>query len=1060
MIFRSACHRIFWLCWSILQLFWTLELSAQDNYTIRFFNESHGLASNFVEAITQDTTGHLVIANKGGVDHFNGKVFTHVATDSDTTVGYSTSIYRNQDEVWFGKFNGSIGVIRDHVEMINTGISGQVKYIHKDQRGGIWAFSRSGMVFWADGADTSRYDMSERDLLVNAVVPYKYKEFIVASNDGLWLIRFESGNDFQVLRQVEGLPETKMTALHYSSDNEHLWVGTEDEGLHIVHGPFTNEQEIAEFRVNPSVSIDDVQSIYRDHFGRVWIGTFGQGLMSVEFGKGGLDDFYAETYADEISDEFLIQQVIEDSEGNIWIATFGGGIIQIVENVFNHPFDENWLRQQEITELFRDSRSNVWLGIDKGIFRTSEKTGKSNYDYYYVGGNPVSAIAEDRNGTIWLGTKSGGVFTKKPGAEKFTPLPLIKESLANAVNSILTTYDKVFVSTKAGLVIYSLSGEFQKRLTTLDGLPHNTINYCYQDSKKRTWIACQSNRVCYLRKDRINFIEQASTQTIADVNHILEDRSGRLWFATMGQGLFVLNDGAITNLHNGNELDSDYCYQVVLDDDDNVWVSHQKSIVQISDSLKRKRLVTREELTNTESSMIAFLFKDAEGSIWISSTHNVVKFNPAIDKSSKRKPQLSISSMLIGDSTYPMNPDMTLPYGRYDITFNLAGISLRNPESITYKYQLKGASDAWRIQEGKDQLDFTGLAQGVYELNVLASKNGGEWTNEPVSFKFSIAKPIWQQWWFWSVFSLIVISGVILFVRYRTYRLLRDKEALEQVVQERTVEINEQKTEIERSRDEIAKYAKDITDSIKYAKRIQNAIFPVQQDVQRIFPECVVFFQPKDLVSGDFYFADKIGPKRIFAAVDCTGHGVPGGFMSIVANNLLQQAIRQNGITQPSEILDYASSGITNTLHQTYDESTVKDGMDVAICCWDEKKNTIEYAGAYNPLYLFRNGELTEIKGDRFPAGTFVGEESKKFTNHKIDAQSGDMLYVFSDGYADQFGGPIGKKYMMRRFRHLLMDIHKKSMEEQYDLLLAHYRNWKGNLDQVDDIIVMGVRIP
>jgi len=289
---------------------------------------------------------------------------------------------------------------------------------------------------------------------------------------------------------------------------------------------------------------------------------------------------------------------------------------------------------------------------------------------------------------------------------------------------------------------------------------------------------------------------------------------------------------------------------------------------------------------------------------------------------------------------------------------------------------------------------------------------------------------------------------------------MRDKAELEEIVQERTVEIQEQKEEIERSRDEIAKYAKDITDSIKYAKRIQKAIFPAWQEVREIFPESVVFYQSKDLVSGDFYFAEKIGSKKVFAAVDCTGHGVPGGFMSIVGNNLLRQAIRQLGITKPSEILDYTSHGITNTLHQTYEESSVKDGMDIALCCWNEKKQTVEYAGAYNPLFLFRDGELTEYKGDRFPVGTFVGEEVREFSNHEIKVKSGDMLYVFSDGYADQFGGPNGKKFMMNRFRKLLTDIHNKPMDEQHELLTKTFKNWKGSFEQVDDICVIGVRIP
>jgi len=342
---------------------------------------------------------------------------------------------------------------------------------------------------------------------------------------------------------------------------------------------------------------------------------------------------------------------------------------------------------------------------------------------------------------------------------------------------------------------------------------------------------------------------------------------------------------------------------------------------------------------------------------------------------------------------------------------------------------------------------------------VIASKNGGNWTPEPVTYSFKINRPLWKTWPVILLAILSLATLVLSFVRYRTYRLVKDKADLEIIVGERTVEIQEQKTEIERSRDEIAKYAKDITDSIKYAKRIQKAIFPALQDVKDILPESFVLFQSKDLVSGDFYYAEKIGSKRIFSAVDCTGHGVPGGFMSIVANNLLQQAINQRGLTKPSEILAYLNRGVTNTLHQTYEESSVKDGMDIALCCWDEKTNIVEFAGAYNPLYLFRDGELIEYKGNRFPVGTFVGEEIRQFTNHEIEVKAGDMLYVFSDGFADQFGGPDGKKLKVRRFKSMLKDVHTHSIDKQHLLLQKKLKNWMGSLDQIDDIVLMGVRI-
>ena len=264
---------------------------------------------------------------------------------------------------------------------------------------------------------------------------------------------------------------------------------------------------------------------------------------------------------------------------------------------------------------------------------------------------------------------------------------------------------------------------------------------------------------------------------------------------------------------------------------------------------------------------------------------------------------------------------------------------------------------------------------------------------------------------------------------------------------------------MQKAKDEIAKYAKDITDSITYAKRIQNAIFPDWASVAQILPDAFVFFRSKDLVSGDFYFVDKISDKIIFCPVDCTGHGVPGAFLSIVANNLLKQAVRQEGLTKPTDILEYLNHGVTNTLHQTYEETSVKDGMDIALCCWDTTNNLLEYAGAYNPLFIYRGGELLETKGNRFPCGAFVGEEIRTFTNHEIPVQKDDMVYVFSDGYADQFGGPKGKKFMMKRFRTFLQNIHAKTAHEQHALIEEQLKDWKGDLEQVDDIVVMGVRI-
>jgi len=1035
---------------------------AQKNFSVRHFDESYGLSSNFSEGISQGPTGHLIIANKGGLDRFDGRAFERLIPNGDTIpLDYVTCLDRTDDLIWFGLFDGRIGLYDGDIDIVETGIDGQIKFIFRDEREGIWAFSRSGMVFWANGADTSRFNMSERDMLINAVIPYKHKEFIIGSNDGLWLIRFEAGNDFQVLRRIEGLPETKITALRYETGKDVLWVGTEDAGLHRVFSPFTKDEHVKEFRLNDGESLDDVQAIYADRAGRTWFGTFGNGLVRVEFfSTEETSDFFVQRFEENLNEDYLIRDIFEDAEGNIWIATFGGGLVQIVENIYYQPFDENWLKKQSITQLFRDSKGYIWLGIDKGLFRTSEYSKQSKFEYYHVGGNEVTAICEDEQGNIWVGTTDEGLYIQRGGIGEFVNLQMGKGNLSNSVNSISNSENGVNVSTKAGLFLLSFNGKLLKYLSTIDGLPHNNVKFSYTDSVGHLWIACQGNRIAYLWENHIRFLESGSAQVIVDVNHILQDQQGRLWFATMGQGIFVLDNGTAHHVSSETGLPSDYCYQMVRDNDGFIWVSHQKSITQLSVDMKVSRVVGQEDISPVENSMVTFLFKDNEGNIWITSTHGVVKFNPAIDRNSKSIPQLSISGMKLYEQNQPMVADLRLPYNQYKVTFILAGISLRDPEAIRYKYLLKGYSEYWSESFSQNSIEIPKLEEGEYTLQVVASKNGGEWTVIPVEYKFSISAPYWRSWWFYLFVVIGLTAAVVVFVRYRTYRLMIDKAELEKVVSARTVEIQEQKSEIERSRDEIARYAKDITDSIKYAKRIQGAIFPAMEDVNEVLPEHFIFFQSKDLVSGDFYFAEKTGTKRIFCAVDCTGHGVPGGFMSIVANNLLKQAINQVGLTKPSEILEYLNLGVTNTLHQTYEESSVKDGMDIALCTWDEKTNVLQFAGAYNPLYLFRNGVLTEIKGNRFPVGTFVGEEIREFTNHEIQLHSGDIIYVFSDGFADQFGGPKGKKFTLKRFREMLTEVHKHPMDSQFQIIQKRLNNWMGNLEQIDDIVIIGVRIP
>jgi len=296
---------------------------------------------------------------------------------------------------------------------------------------------------------------------------------------------------------------------------------------------------------------------------------------------------------------------------------------------------------------------------------------------------------------------------------------------------------------------------------------------------------------------------------------------------------------------------------------------------------------------------------------------------------------------------------------------------------------------------------------------------------------------------------------------------------LEKKVLERTIEIQQQKEEIEAQRDALAqnnerleiayhkieKQNSQITDSIRYAKRIQLAILPPQSLVDACLPNSFIFYRPKDIVSGDFYWLTEKEGKTIFAAVDCTGHGVPGAFMSIVGNDQLNYAVNVLKVRKPAEILDALNEGVTRSLRQRTDRESIKDGMDIALCSIDYANLKLEYAGAHNQLCLVRNKEIIEIKADKIPIGPSYDGVFKKFTNHEIDLISGDSFYIFSDGYADQFGGKNYRKFLIKRFRELFISIAEFPIENQKKIIEETLEAWQGENEQVDDILVIGVKI-
>ncbi len=310
-----------------------------------------------------------------------------------------------------------------------------------------------------------------------------------------------------------------------------------------------------------------------------------------------------------------------------------------------------------------------------------------------------------------------------------------------------------------------------------------------------------------------------------------------------------------------------------------------------------------------------------------------------------------------------------------------------------------------------------------------------------------------------SIYYALGALFLITFVLIVIFRNSRIKSRINQQLEAQNKFIEEQKLLAEIQHVLLEEKSIEITDSIKYAERIQGAILPPEKKWRSILPNSFILNKPKDILSGDFYWIAETDNKIFVAAADCTGHGVPGALISIVNFNLLNKAVLERGITEPSEILDAVNKWLTESLNQTTEESTIKDGMDISLISISKLDGSVKFSGANNPLYLFSGNELIEYKADRFPVGAYINEKINHFTTNDISVKPGDTIYLFSDGFPDQFGGEKGKKYKYKQFKETLALAKDLPISEQHDFLFNAYATWRGTIEQTDDVLVIGIQL-
>ncbi|OIQ27084.1 MAG: hypothetical protein BM555_06250 [Crocinitomix sp. MedPE-SWsnd] len=905
--------------------------------------------------------------------------------------------------------------------------------------------------------------------------------------------------------QIQKGIKTSLQIVHwaYQDKNGKYWLGT-------YSGPIFMDLEngiikrISEKGEDPYMQNQVNATSYVVSGSEIWISTFNKGVMVVDIETHNVNFHYSEPVNTSSLSDNKTNGISKDPFGNVWVAN--GSIMYSIYTPYRHSFKVMYWKDMDLEYSNRSNQSipvNQLYVEDSRHIYVSSKVGLLVYDFETmdVARKYQYSHIEERHGRM-----RGMQHFKIMGEKAFLSFDTYPHEL-NIETGQLTKIGKPY---GMGYIGFRHDPNFQRRLYVHPGKEFSFI---------AEYLPGEETSIPLLKIENANLSETFSFVT----------NQGKWIFSegTYGVGRFVLCDeadstallftpsstesffpdstvvcalvqegtdeiliGTETDLYTFNEvtfesvkisdkvglIEGEGVNSMVMADDGNIWMALTSELLcwnPKTDEYKRYDKTLGVDVSNF---LPAIGQKDELGNLYFASMYGVLIFHPDDVMPPSDQLILSVSDIRVNDHSLGKNfgsfisGDYHLAYNDNYLEFDFYTNQLFELAPHNYSYQLEGQSDRWINCGTVHSIHFDNLRHGDYILKFKAENIYGV-ESEIYEIPFSISKPFWLTWWFFTLVGLSIIGLIYLLVKGRMKALKKRSELLEQTVTERTAEVVEQKKEADKQRieaehqkDIVEEKQKEITDSITYAKRIQDAILPSDEFVAKNLPNSFVMYRPKDIVAGDFYWMEVINEDEvIFAAADCTGHGVPGAMVSVVCNNALNRTVREFGIKDAGELLDKTRELVIEQFEQsttvsTDDEgATIKDGMDIALCNLNKKTNELHFAGANNPIWLIRGNELFETKGDKQPIGKF--EPNKPFSTHTIQLEKGDRVYTFSDGYADQFGGEKGKKFKSSSMKKLLLSIHQDSMSKQLASLEKNFDDWKGSFEQLDDVCVIGFEI-
>jgi ligand-binding sensor domain-containing protein/serine phosphatase RsbU (regulator of sigma subunit) len=1093
---------ILYICLFILSQQATAQIIPFKKYTVY-----DKLPSNYISDIVQDHKGYIWLATDNGLAKFDGYDFKNYTIGNGLSDNYIRSLTVDESSrIWAGTESGGISIISENnISLIDESvglINGAIINLFSDKLSNIWAISENQgfSIIKKDTIITFGEESYFQSTIISHLTDSRNIVWLGTEYNGVFLFR----ND--TLEQLNHKLLNNNSISDITEDSYgRIWFATQEEGV-ICYDMDT----VIVYNTDRGLPTNTTLSIIERSEGEILVGTHYGGIARIRNSN-------IEKDLTDDTEDYSIWQLYKDSKNNIWAKTYENGALRIDEYKVENYSVENNLASAYVNKIYQDHNENIWIITENGISKyghaffeiynkgflenetnittllidskgskyTGTLSGLSVQDiqgnmYLYsteqglpIEPNVSSIAAEDDN--IWLGTTSVISVLKNNKIYEVINSGLEENLLQVYYSDIKLLNDNLYAASSHGLLIYNKKTGVKKRITTEDGLISNDLYSIGIDNSKRVWCGTSDGLSVYNGSDCYNFTEFEGLPNNF-CNDIHFDEKGVAWIATdYGVCSATLSDDFILSTRNyGTEdgLRSNSIISITSDNTGNIWLGHNEGVDRLNPKTKVIRNYGIGEGFLPVECNLGAIQCDLDNNIWFGTIDGLVKYKSESDIPKSHPPKVYINNINLyndtssienyfieWDSISLLPKNLRLPYNKNNIYFNYVGLHYTIVEKNKYKYRLLGHIDEWS-EPTHDILSipYTKLPHGKYTFQVMAANCDGVWTEVPAEFSFEISPPWWKSWWFRIIEIIIGILLLYLFIFFRERKLRYDKKILQLKVKERTLEIEKQKDQIEEQHDRIAKQKKEITDSIEYAQHIQSAVLPKDETISPLLKDYFILYKPRDIVSGDFYWIHGDEDKVIAIAADCTGHGVPGAFMSMLGVSILNEIATKNTNLQAHEILNTLRTHIINTLAHTRHDEEARDGMDLALSIIDFNKKKVQYAGAYNPLIIIRDGFAEVYKANKMPVGLHSGE-MKDFSAIEIELKPDDCLYMFSDGYADQFGGPEGKKFKSGAFRKLLIEISSKPMKEQKEIIDKTIMDWMRDYEQIDDILVMGIRI-